>query len=73
MYGEYGLPSYILPNNYKVKLTVHFLELREYIEIDSTNNFIKLSLYTAIAVSIVTIPINSEARFRGGSVEDHRV
>lgn len=35
--------------------------------------FIKLSLCTAIAVSIITIPINSEARFRGGSVEDHSV
>ena len=34
---------------------------------------IKLSLCTAIAVSIITIPINSEARFRGGSVEDHSV
>lgn len=35
--------------------------------------FIKLSLCTAIAVSIITIPINSEARFRGGSIEDHSV
>lgn len=35
--------------------------------------FIKLSLCTAIAVSIITIPINSEARFRGGNVEDHSV
>lgn len=35
--------------------------------------FIKLSLCTAIAVSIITIPINSEARFRGGSVEDHSI
>lgn len=35
--------------------------------------FIKLSLCTAIAVSIITIPINSEAHFRGGSVEDHSV
>ena len=34
---------------------------------------IKLSLCTALAVSIITIPINSEARFRGGSVEDHSV
>ena len=34
---------------------------------------IKLSLCTAIAVSNITIPINSEARFRGGSVEDHSV
>lgn len=34
---------------------------------------IKLSLCTAIAVSIITIPINSEARFRGGRVEDHSV
>ena len=34
---------------------------------------IKLSLCIAIAVSIITIPINSEARFRGGSVEDHSV
>ena len=34
---------------------------------------IKLSLCTAIAVSIITIPINSEARFRGGSVEGHSV
>jgi len=35
--------------------------------------FIKLSLCTFLAVSIITIPINSEARFRGGSVEDHSV
>ena len=35
--------------------------------------FIKLSLCTALAVSIITIPINSEARFRGGSVEDHSI
>ena len=35
--------------------------------------FIKLSLCTTIAVSIITIPINSEARFRGGNVEDHSV
>lgn len=35
--------------------------------------FIKLSLCTAFAISIITIPINSEARFRGGSVEDHSV
>ena len=34
---------------------------------------IKLSLCTALAISIITIPINSEARFRGGSVEDHSV
>lgn len=34
---------------------------------------IKLSLCTALAVGIITIPINSEARFRGGSVEDHSV
>ena len=34
---------------------------------------IKLSLCTALAVSIITIPINSEARFRGGSVEDHSI
>lgn len=34
---------------------------------------IKLSLCTALAVSIITIPINSEARFRGGGVEDHSV
>lgn len=34
---------------------------------------IKLSLCTALAVSIITIPTNSEARFRGGSVEDHSV
>lgn len=34
---------------------------------------IKLSLCTALAVSIITIPINSEARFKGGSVEDHSV
>ena len=34
---------------------------------------IKLSLCTAIAVSIITIPINSEDRFRCGSVEDHSV
>ncbi len=34
---------------------------------------IKLSLCTAIAVCIITIPTNSEARFRGGSIEDHSV
>ena len=34
---------------------------------------IKLSLCTFLAVSIITIPINSEARFRGGSVEDHSI
>lgn len=34
---------------------------------------IKLSLCTAIAVCIITIPTNSEARFRGGSIEDHIV
>lgn len=34
---------------------------------------IKLSLCTALAISIITIPINSAARFRGGSVEDHSV
>ena len=34
---------------------------------------IKLSLCTFLVVSIITIPINSEARFRGGSVEDHSV
>lgn len=34
---------------------------------------IKLSLCTTLAISIITIPINSEARFRGGSVEDHSV
>jgi len=34
---------------------------------------IKLSLCTALAISIITIPTNSEARFRGGSVEDHSV
>ena len=34
---------------------------------------LKLSLCTALAVGIITIPINSEARFRGGSVEDHSV
>lgn len=34
---------------------------------------IKLSLCTALAISIITIPINSEARFRGGSVEDHSI
>lgn len=34
---------------------------------------IKLLLCTAIAVCIITIPTNSEARFRGGSIEDHSV
>ena len=34
---------------------------------------IKLSLCTALAISIITIPTNSEARFRGGSVEDYSV
>lgn len=34
---------------------------------------LKLSLCTAIAVCIITIPTNSEARFRGGSIEDHSV
>lgn len=34
---------------------------------------IKLSLCTAIAVCIITIPTNSEARFRGGSIENHSV
>lgn len=34
---------------------------------------IKLSLCTALAISIITIPTNSESRFRGGSVEDHSV
>lgn len=34
---------------------------------------IKLSLCTAIAVCIITIPTNSEARFRGGSIEDYSV
>lgn len=34
---------------------------------------IKLSLCTFLVVSVITIPINSEARFRGGSVEDHNI
>ena len=38
-----------------------------------TKQIIKLSICTALAVCILTIPANTEARFRGGSVKDNSV
>ncbi len=38
-----------------------------------TKHIIKLSICTALTVCILTIPANTEARFRGGSVKDNSV
>lgn len=47
--------------------------VRGYMMKSKTKHIIKLSICTALTVCILTIPANTEARFRGGSVKDNSV